>query len=225
MSVEEEAGDRGAYLQAAAEIARLYATYRDAPGQAVRIMDEALERYPLAQLDPADRPYAIMARLYVAADRVQEAKRLLAEYEREVPEGVRRGAPFMHAAAGDVALAEGRVEDALAAYRAWYDETGCTNCALFELGRAYEMAGHPDSALAMYDRAAEAPGLTRIYGEYDTVAQTYKRLGELYEERGDGERAVDYYNQFVELWDDADQELQPVVRDVRARIARLVGET
>jgi tetratricopeptide (TPR) repeat protein len=225
MSVEEEAGDRGAYLQAAAEIARVYATYRDEPAQALRIMDEAIERHPLDEMEPTDRPYATMTRLYVVAGDLQEARRLLAEYEREVPEGVRRGAPFRHAAAGDLALSEGRVQDALTAYRAWYDETGCTNCALFELGRAYEMAGHPDSALAMYDRAAEAPGLTRIYGEYDTVAQTYKRLGELYEERGDGERAVDYYNQFVELWDDADQELQPVVRDVRARIARLVGET
>jgi hypothetical protein len=77
----------------------------------------------------------------------------------------------------------------------------------------------------MYDRAAEAPGLTRIYDEYDTVAQTYKRLGELYEERGNAVQAVDYYNRFVDLWESADQELQPVVRDVRARIARLVGET
>ncbi len=225
MSVEEEAGDQGAYLQSAAEIARLYATYRDAPREAVRILGEALERHPFDEMEPTDRPYATLTRLYVAAGNVQEARRLLAEYELEVPEGVWRGDPFKHAAAGDVALAEGRVEDALAAYRAWYDEGGCTNCALLELGRAYEMAGQPDSALAMYDRAAEAPGLTRIYDEYDTVAQTYKRLGELYEERGDAVQAVDYYNRFVDLWENADQELQPVVRDVRARIARLVGET
>lgn len=52
----------------------------------------------------------------------------------------------------------------------------------------------------------------------------YKRLGELYQERADRGKAVEYYNEFVELWKDADPELQPVVRDVRERIARLVGE-
>ncbi len=40
----------------------------------------------------------------------------------------------------------------------------------------------------------------------------------------DSQKAVEYYDRFVELWKDADEELQPVVRDVRARIARLVGE-
>jgi len=37
-------------------------------------------------------------------------------------------------------------------------------------------------------------------------------------------KAIDYYNRFVELWKDADPELQPLVRDVKARLARLVGE-
>ncbi|MCH6548041.1 MAG: hypothetical protein IH798_06300, partial [Gemmatimonadetes bacterium] len=52
----------------------------------------------------------------------------------------------------------------------------------------------------------------------------YQRLGELHEERGNREKAVEYYNRFVELWENADPELQPVVEDVRGRIARLVGE-
>ena len=51
-----------------------------------------------------------------------------------------------------------------------------------------------------------------------------RRLGEFYEERGDSERAVGHYANFVELWENADPDLQPVVEDVRARIARLVGE-
>ena len=38
------------------------------------------------------------------------------------------------------------------------------------------------------------------------------------------ERAAAYYNEFVELWLDADPELQPQVEDVRRRIANLIGE-
>jgi hypothetical protein len=37
-------------------------------------------------------------------------------------------------------------------------------------------------------------------------------------------KAVEYYNEFVELWKDADPDLQPVVSEVRERIARLVRE-
>ena len=57
-----------------------------------------------------------------------------------------------------------------------------------------------------------------------TRASTLRRIGELYEERNDTEAAVDYYNEFVDLWQNADAELQPQVADVRGRIARLVGE-
>ena len=55
-------------------------------------------------------------------------------------------------------------------------------------------------------------------------ARSYRRLGELYEQRGDTAKAVEYYNEFVELWKDADPELQPQVEDVKRRLAALVGE-
>ena len=51
-----------------------------------------------------------------------------------------------------------------------------------------------------------------------------RRLGELYEERGDSERAVEHYADFVELWENEDPDLQPIVEDAGERIARLVGE-
>ena len=52
----------------------------------------------------------------------------------------------------------------------------------------------------------------------------YRRLGSLYEERGDSEKAVEYYNRFVDLWAEADAELQPRVAEIRDRIVNLVGE-
>ncbi len=55
-------------------------------------------------------------------------------------------------------------------------------------------------------------------------ARSYRRLGELHEQRGDTAKAVEYYNEFVELWRDADPELQPQVEDVKRRLAALVGE-
>ena len=51
-----------------------------------------------------------------------------------------------------------------------------------------------------------------------------RRLGELYEERGDRARALEYYGKFVDLWRNADPELQPQVTDVKQRMSRLAGE-
>ncbi|HEX9581573.1 MAG TPA: tetratricopeptide repeat protein, partial [Gemmatimonadales bacterium] len=56
------------------------------------------------------------------------------------------------------------------------------------------------------------------------LAPASRRLAELYDQLGRREKAIEYYDKFVELWKDADPELQPVVRDVRGRLARLVGE-
>ena len=39
--------------------------------------------------------------------------------------------------------------------------------------------------------------------------------------RSEGDKALEHYSAFVELWKDADTELQPRVRDVRGRIERL----
>jgi tetratricopeptide (TPR) repeat protein len=85
------------------------------------------------------------------------------------------------------------------------------------------LGGNPDSALTYYERYAEFPSRLLSW-DYLNLPTTYQRLGELYEERGNREKAVEYYNRFVELWENADPDLQPVVDDMRGRIARLVGE-
>ena len=86
------------------------------------------------------------------------------------------------------------------------------------LARAYERAGQRDSAVAVYERAVTTPGYFRAFEESATLGPTYRRLGELYEERGDTARARDYYGRFVDLWKDADAELQPRVREVRQKL-------
>ena len=52
-------------------------------------------------------------------------------------------------------------------------------------------------------------------------APAARRLGELYEAKGDRPKALQYYEHFVDLWKTADPELQPQVADVKRRIARL----
>ncbi len=45
--------------------------------------------------------------------------------------------------------------------------------------------------------------------------------GELYEQRGDRERARHHYARFVELWRECDPELRPAVTEVQQKLAGL----
>src|SRR4029077_1610353 len=96
---------------------------------------------------------------------------------------------------------------------------GCGVCGLPQLAEVYDRQGQADSARALYERYVETPGLLRWRIDPAELAASYKRLGELYEARNDRKRAAGYYGKFVDLWKDADAELQPGVREVRARLA------
>ncbi|HWA16576.1 MAG TPA: hypothetical protein VG817_09085 [Gemmatimonadales bacterium] len=51
------------------------------------------------------------------------------------------------------------------------------------------------------------------------------RLAELYESRGNLVKAGEQYARFIELWEHADPELQPAVREARERLAAIKGKT
>ena len=82
-----------------------------------------------------------------------------------------------------------------------------------------------DSALVHYQRWADA-----AEGNWAPLAYTiwqpvgWFRLGELYQSKGDRERAKHFYGKFIDNWKDADPELQPKVREARRRMAELVAE-
>jgi len=230
-AASEQRGLPGDYIAGAIYAAWLDVRYRDRPAAALERVEAALRRHPLASMPAADRPYLDLARLYARARRSEQAKRLVADFERNVSEGLRRGVSIRHAAAADIALLEGRTQDAITGYRAWYDENeyGCPSCGWLELAGTYDTARQSDSALAIYERIVSTPGMFRLFFHFvdDSygLAPTLKRLGELYEERGQLDKARDYYGRFVELWKDADAELQPSVREVRAKLSELNRET
>jgi len=233
MALSEARGLPGAYLLGAIGIADIDRRFRNQPAAGVRRIEAALGRHPLMTMPARDRPYTALARYYTAAGRVEDARRLLTAYERAVPQGVRRGDPERLGAEGDLLLAAGRTPDAIARYQAWHGEL-CPVCGVnglgapgdgsFELATAYERAHAPDSALATYERIITTPAFARVFEDARHLAAALKRVGELYEERGNRTKALECYGRFVDLWKDADPELQPVVKDVRARIARLAAE-
>jgi tetratricopeptide (TPR) repeat protein len=226
MAENEARGLPADYTRAAADLARLELTYHNQPAKALGILDEALARHPLDSLDPRDRPYLEVAETYATAGRVEQARRLLREYEVKVPANARRGVRQAGRAYGRVAEAEGRLGEAANAYRDWNQRVGfCRTCGLFELASLYDRQGQPDSARVLYERVIETPTVVgHLAADRNALAPSYKRLGELYEAKGDRKKAADYYNRFVNLWKNADPELQAGVKEVRARLGRLAQE-
>jgi len=192
--------------------------------QALARVEAALESFPLIQLEPFDRPYAELAEFYARAGRVDAAREMLAQFEREVPEEFRKSTETDYQRAlGFLALAEGRTDEARDSFLR-SDRGVCMVCVFPPLAHLYDQVGNSDSLFAVLDRYVNTPDDDRIYVDPFELPGAYVRLGELYEQRGDRDDAIRYYSEFVALWKDADPELQPQVEDVRRRIARLVGE-
>ena len=229
MAVSEQRGVASSYVVGAIRRGLLDLRYRHRPLAALSAVEAALGRHPLSSIPTLNRPYSALAAFYAEAGRPEAARRLLAEYERLVPERTRRGHPGQLAAAAAIALAEGRVRDAIVGYRAWTEQAENPADGLFELATAYERARQPDSALAVYERSVTAGGVRAPLVLFDPVdarafAATLQRLGTLYAARSDHAKARDYYGRFVDLWKDADPELQPLVADARAALKRLREE-
>ncbi|UCC84513.1 MAG: hypothetical protein JSW46_06185 [Gemmatimonadota bacterium] len=229
-AIDEEQNVPFAGLIATLHSARIDLVYRGDPTGAVHRLDEALERFPLDDTNRPDRPpYLNLAVLYAWAGEPDRAKELVGMWEAEVDPRIQRRVSFRDAVRGRIAMAEGRFEEAIEAYRAWERNMGCSLCALSWLADAYERVGVSDSALAMYERYVTTPWMWRINNDrwqsFNNdkwqLGVAYERLSQLYEARGDADNAVLYYGHLVELWKDADPELQPRVEAARRAIEAL----
>jgi tetratricopeptide (TPR) repeat protein/tRNA A-37 threonylcarbamoyl transferase component Bud32 len=193
--------------------------------QAVAKVELALESFPLDALEPFDRPYLELAEFYARAGRLDRARLMLAQFASEVPEDLRvLTNAELHRAQAFLALAEDRTDDALDGFLQ-SDRGSCPVCVLPGLAQLYDRQGNSDSLFAVLDRYVNSYDDDRFMIDALELPGAYVRLGELYEARGDRENAIDYYDRFVDLWQNADAQLKPQVDDVRRRISRLASES
>jgi tetratricopeptide (TPR) repeat protein len=192
----------------------------------IKHLEAALDRFPLDSMKPLDRPYLQLAETYVSAGMPERALVLLTEHEvaSNSERRTRDDKALRHSVLGELALAEGRLDDAVAEFRqqAIYDT--CPICSSIGLAEAFDQARAPDSAIAAYERYVKTPDLNRLSSDATWLAGALKRVGELYEARGEREMARYYYNRFVELWKDCDPQLRPQVTRVLRQLAAVGGD-
>ena len=225
MASNEERGLARSFIIEATRLARmvLFVT-GDRPG-ALTMLEFALAKHPLADVDELDRPYLDLAEVYALANLPDRAQDLLDQFDEVVPPEIRSAEQRVHLdrARGAIAIARGDEEAAIEATRA-SDGGVCMTCALPQLAWAYEQAGQRDSAIAVYTRYVETP---YIFRARDTdgwhLGPIHERLGQLYEATGERDKAAGHYSRLIQLWSAADDGLQRRVEDARERARSLLA--
>ena len=158
------------------------------------------------------------------AGRPDEAAVLIREWEARVPPGARGHEDQLNidAARALVQLNRGEVQEAIRVLDGVRSSTPCSSCWAEMMGWALRDGGRPAEAAEEWERVAamREQNLPVALLNHLWVIQ---RLAPLYEELGDHDRALYYYRRVADLWADADEELQPVVRHARERIRALEG--
>ncbi|MDB4907359.1 MAG: hypothetical protein JWO05_2143 [Gemmatimonadetes bacterium] len=219
------AGERGALrtdVAAALDRAALAAwTVGDLPGSA-RIVDSLERSGALSRFTGASMPYDLLGSTYAATGQPAKVRALVALKRKTLGSShdtITIAPRYMVEAYQ--ALAEKRYADAARNFNAANIGDGnCMTCVLPFLGVSLDRAGMADSAIKVFESYANAFN----HPAYDVayfMPPVLMRLGELYEAKGNRDKAAEYYSRYVTLYKTADPELQPRVNDVQKRIARL----
>jgi tetratricopeptide (TPR) repeat protein len=224
----KELGSAGPPLTDSLAFVELDAWLRNQPTRAAARVDAALAAHPLAGIPERDRPYQFLARTYAVAGRPDRARAILAQFAQIKDTALYRSRQWqVHAVLGEIAIAEKRYADALTEFRqsaVGSDGRPASEDMVsvhFNLGRTFDLLNQRDSAIAELEAAVSAPYFDRLDMDPTVLAGSHKRLGELYDAKGDRERAISHLSKFVELWKNADPELQPAVADAKRRLAKL----
>ncbi len=188
---------------------------------AMALIERATRDLPMDSISPGERPWGWLSGLGFLLQEPQLARQALAGWRRDQAALDPERDATRNDLESNLAYAEGRYAEALAGVNeADRLRNGSDRSARIARGLIYDRMSQPDSALVNYLDYVS----TRQFGvALDAHWRPYalQRIGELYEAKGDAARAIDYYGQFVQLWEDADPDQQPKVREIRERIAKL----
>jgi serine/threonine-protein kinase len=217
------AGDRPQALDLALVRSLASVVFTRDTAAAERALEQALSRYPPAEIPERDRPWESLANIHALLGHPEMVRRQRAGWEASRPVEERRPGS-RESWDGLEARARGDLPALRRALEAERSVNGCSRCGLYALARVLDDLGETDSALVVYERAVSSAPWGDWIEDITFAAPTWRRLGQLHETRGDREKALDYYRKFVEAWRVADPGLQPGVAEAKARMAALAGE-
>jgi tetratricopeptide (TPR) repeat protein len=214
--------------------ARADILFRGKTAEGVQRLETIIASKEWAAASPGDRPYPDVVELFARAGKPDRARAVLAAWQASDLFAKAPDARWMVAALqGEIALADGKADEALRQFRAaslGVDgmPVACRSCMLDGMARAFDAAHQADSAASYFERYLAIPLAERGIGpnssDSKALAAVEKRLGELYDSKNDKANAIKHYAAFVDLWKGADADLQPTVATVKKRLNELRGQ-
>jgi len=178
------------------------------------------------EIKPSPSWLTLAGKFYARMGMIREAKEIYAEISNRIgdllaPSGVKRSNRGDQAAyyllKGEIELAERKFDEAIETF-----ESALTlesnNYYLESLAFAHYSRGNLDEAIAKYEQLLETRLLTSEAQEHWILA--HYRLGILNEQKGDIDKATEFYEQFLDIWKEADTDLVSLV-DARKHLSRL----
>ncbi len=221
----------GAILVDSFGLSLIDVNFRGRPAEGVARLARVGGPAALDAMPPDQREYMPMLYAYALAGKATDAAAVLERMLRTAPDTMQRRQRKVELAfaRAEVALAR---KDFPAALR-WADSTRtrgdgtsaiCVPCTEVLRARIYDTQEQPDSVLRILDRYLDTIDPARVEengGDFLFLPWALKRSGELHAATGHVRKAVDRYESLITLWNKADTEMQPTVRDLRARVASL----
>jgi hypothetical protein len=201
-------------------------------------IDIVIRRHPQAGLPRLDSlKFAVPGRsnnmlwaasLYGLAGNPISARRTLEVWNAAVPDSLQGELQRadVRATMAEVAIAEGRVpsaiDDIIAADKMGDAPRGPDAEWLpLAMARMFDRAAQADSAIVWYERFLEAPRLPVSGFDALWLPHVYDRLSVLHEAKGNRSAAARSLQRFIDIWSEADPELQPRVAAAGARLRSL----
>ena len=188
---------------------------------ATRDYQAALSRYPIEDMAAMDPPWPQLVTLAARLQGADPAREALARWDAADPASAGRPArqvalAWVDIAAGDPAAALARLEDVR--------DPECLHCAPYARFAAARELDDPRLIAEHGEAYVNRNGTFRIFGDAATLGPAMEEVARRYDELGNREKAATYYAAFVELWAEADDELQPRVQAAQARLEAILQE-
>lgn len=149
--------------------------------------------------------------------KLQEARRLLEEISAKMNKDNREDRAAFNILKGEIELAGGNYNEAKELFEVAY-KLRDDNYVFESLAYAYFRKGDLDKSIEKYEYLITSKEFGWEAQEY--WIQSHYRLGKIYDKKDDVEKAIQYYQRFLDIWKEADPDI-PELIEARERLKAL----